>query len=434
MKVSDIKSSISKAIKARDFVGEFAPANIELLKQRLGTFEAVLTGNGNEKCLIPEIGTVHYLYRGQNVEFAPCLPTIYRGNPSDEQIFLNRMRLVAFKRLLDSHPVIQYFFRKHNFLVSVEGLAQHYGIETEILDLTSNLDVALFFAVCKYNAGKDSYDYYRDGVHKGVLYVFDPFYDNDTIPLSPMDSYMNGLIKPIGLQAFKRPSVQYGYGLHLKRGKSTKSWMFEFEFTSDESDYYYNLFKGGERLWVKDRLVNKVNEINCLKEFSYNLFNETFSLYRPKGWSANKMKGAINGLGIELKSRADDILFAKSEKGEIIQEWNDYLGRDFASKIIRKGWYNYTDVIKGNDGQEYINGIFNKSDYMTMEHLAEYFSLLSIAHVDGPEGAVWRNYTNMPFERKKHRKNTVYTHKVDPAMNDVFGTTYLTEEDWIINF
>ncbi len=421
MRISDIKSSLTKAINAKDFVGEFSSANIELHKQRLETFEAVLTGNGSEKCLIPEIGTVHYLYRGQNSEYVPCLPTIYRGNPSDEKIFFNRMRLVAFKRLLDTHPVIQHFFRRHNFLVSVEGLAQHYGIETEVLDLTSNLDVALFFAVCKYNAENDSYDYYREGGHKGVLYVFDPFYDNDTIPLFPMDSYMNGLIKPIGLQAFQRPSAQYGYGLHLKKGKSTKSWMFEFEFTSQESEYYYNLFKGGESLWVKDRLVPKVKQIIGLKEFSYNIFNEAFAVYRPRGWSANKMKNAVKGLGVQLSNRVDDILFTESEIDEIVNEWNDYLGCDFASKIVRKEWYQYKD-----DGRRI------KMDFMTMGHLAEYFALLSIAHVDGPDGAVWRNYTGKPYERREMNKNGVYDYKVDRSFQSVFGKAFLNEEDWVI--
>ena len=48
----------------------------------------------------------------------------------------------------------------------------------EIPDLTSNLDVALFFATCKYDKKTDTYDYYHDkGEHEGVLYVFDPIRD-----------------------------------------------------------------------------------------------------------------------------------------------------------------------------------------------------------------------------------------------------------------
>ena len=250
MRIDELKSAIFKSIRARDFVGEFAPANVELHNLRFGTFEAVLTGNGNEKCLIPEVGSVHYLYRGQNREFVPCLPTIYRGDTGDVDVFLSRMKLVAFKRLLDRHPVVERFFKRHNFLVSVEGLAQHYGIETEILDLTSSLDVALFFAVWIYNSETDSYDYYREGEHNGILYVFDPFYDNEPAPPLFLDRYMNGLIKPIGFQVFQRPSVQYGYGLCLRKGKSVKCWMYEIEFSAEESKFYYDLFNGGKDLWL----------------------------------------------------------------------------------------------------------------------------------------------------------------------------------------
>ena len=74
-----------------------------------------------------EVGVLHFLYRGQNEEVVPCIPTLYRGNPSDAQVFLQRMRLVQFQRLLKSHPVVTRFFKRHHFLVNEEGLAQHYG-------------------------------------------------------------------------------------------------------------------------------------------------------------------------------------------------------------------------------------------------------------------------------------------------------------------
>lgn len=51
-----------------------------------------------------------FLYRGQNKEYIPCVPSLYRGNPSDVDIFIERMRLVMFERLLESHPVIVDFF------------------------------------------------------------------------------------------------------------------------------------------------------------------------------------------------------------------------------------------------------------------------------------------------------------------------------------
>lgn len=258
MKLKEVIQAIEASKERRSFNFEQSPENKKFLSRRNGTFEAILTGKGDEKALIPEVGAVHYLYRGQNDEVVPCIPTIYRGNPNDAQIFLQRMRLVQFHYLLRSHPVVTHFFAKHHFLVDEEGLAQHYGLKTEVLDLTSNLDVALFFATCKYNGITDSYDYYHEpGIHEGVLYVFDPFRDNELVPSFQMDKYMNGKITPIGLQAFPRPGAQYGYALHIKKGESTKSWMYKFTFTSEESKYYFDLFQKGESLWIKDKLIGK---------------------------------------------------------------------------------------------------------------------------------------------------------------------------------
>lgn len=158
MTIQELADIIRKEEKNRDIRHEKTPANSKILKEKCGgTFETVITGNGQEKCLIPQVGSLHFLYRGQNQEFVPCVPSLYRGNPSEAEIFIERMRLVVFQRLLNTHPVIKNFFNKHHFKVDVEGLAQHYGLKTSVLDLTSNLDIALFFATCWYDFDNDEY-------------------------------------------------------------------------------------------------------------------------------------------------------------------------------------------------------------------------------------------------------------------------------------
>ena len=92
MNIKELVETINKEKKKRDFLGETTTVNATLLQQRIGgTFEAVMTGRGKEKCLIPQVGTLHFLYRGQNREFVPCVPSLYRGNPSDEDVFIERM-------------------------------------------------------------------------------------------------------------------------------------------------------------------------------------------------------------------------------------------------------------------------------------------------------------------------------------------------------
>lgn len=436
MKLDEVIKAIEAAKVKRDFMYELTPANKQILSRRNGTFEAVLTGKRDEKCLIPEVGVLHFLYRGQNEEVVPCIPTLYRGNPNDAQVFLQRMRLVQFRRLLKSHPVVTRFFERHHFLVNEEGLAQHYGLKTEVLDLTSNLDVALFFATCRYDKNTDTYDYYHDndnGEHEGILYVFDPVRDNEPTPPLHIDKYMNGNITPIGLQAFPRPGAQFGYALHIGKGCSTKSWMYKFTFTSEESKYYYDMFQKGESLWIKDKLIEKTKQIVGQTTFSYSVFKEAYEKYRPKGCSKTQMKVALADEKIILVKKHEDVVFDKKEQQEIIDDWNTTLGKEVAEKIVRKYWFVHEGIDEPKDGKwGQIKGMKNRQEFNTLKHISEYMMILMISEPNGPEGAEWRNYTNTPRPPEKSRPDDGKWKKIEASMNSVFGKPYLTEDDWKI--
>lgn len=435
MTLNEVVLAIESAKEKRDFMHELTPANKELLSRRNGTFEAVLTGKGEEKCLIPEVGVLHYLYRGQNEEFVPCLPTIYRGAPTDVQVFIQRMRLIQFERLLKSHPVVTGFFERHHFYVDVEGLAQHYGLKTEVLDLTSSLDVALFFATCKYNMDSNRYDCYNDNeLHEAVLYVFDPIMDNEPVPSIHTDQYMHGNITPIGLQAFPRPGVQYGYALHIGKGKSTKSWMYRFTFTCEESKHYYDMFNEGKSIWIKDdRLIDKTKQIAEQKCFSYSVFKETFERYRPKGFSKTKLKVALEKEQVALVQKQADVTFNEIEKKEIVDEWNGIIGKNMCEKIVRKPWFEHEGFEEPKDGKwGKVIGMKNRSEFNTLKHISDSIMMLMIAEPNGPEGAEWKNYMNTPKPIEKSRPGDGQWRKIPASMSSVFGKPFLTEEDWII--
>ena len=74
MTIQELILTINKEKQKRDFMHELTPANAALFRKMVGgTFEAVMTGKGEEKCLVPQVGTLHFLYRGQNKEFIPCV-------------------------------------------------------------------------------------------------------------------------------------------------------------------------------------------------------------------------------------------------------------------------------------------------------------------------------------------------------------------------
>lgn len=433
MTLEDVVKAIEEAKLKRDFTHELTPANKEILrKMGGGTFEAVLTGKGDEKCLIPEVGTLQYLYRGQNKEFIPCVPTIFRGNPLEEEIFIERMRLEVFRRLLNSHPVIVDFFKRHNFKVDYEGLAQHYGLKTSVLDLTSSLDVALFFALCKYNRTDDRYSYYDDGLsHEAILYVFDPIIDNEPTPSLNDCNYMNGNITPIGLQAFPRPGIQQGYALHISKGESVKCWMYRYSFTCDDSKYYYDKFNGGKSIvGIEDALVGKGKKIASQRIFSTNVFERTYAQYRPNGITKAKLKKHISK-EVLLRRKVEDIIFDSRERQLIIEDWNGKTGAKMADLIRRKPWFECDEI--NEDKDKFITGMRNSQDYRTLKRISRQQMLKFFGNPNAPEGALWVNYTGKPRPRELPTANDGKWIEIPASMENLFGKKYLTESDWKID-
>lgn len=65
-------------------------------------------------------------------------------------------------------------------------------------------------------------------------------------------------------------------------------------------------------------------------------------------------------------------------------------------------------------------------------YMSEYMMILMVANPNGPEGAEWKNYTNMPRPPQKRKKDDGQWKKIEASMNSVFGKPYLTEDEWMI--
>ena len=436
--IPEIKHLVKESTRKRLALYEQSDINQQIVLDHELGFEAILTGNGDEKILLPEDGAVVYLFRGQNQEYAPCYPSLYRENRRPltiSEIFAWRMRLTLFRDMLDTYPIIDKFFKRHNFKVDYEGLAQHYGLLTSVLDLTSNLDIALFFATCRYAQNEDCYKPFDDGEeHEGILYVFCPLMANEPTPLK-IDDFMKENITPIGLQPFLRPARQKGYALHIPKGKSIKSWAYRFKFSNEDSLAYYNLFKGGRELWLHDILSEKTKKIAKISDFSYEIFARTYEEFRPKGVSRTKLKKALVAEGVSLSKYTETIHFSEDEKDEVIRKWNSGEGKMFCDTIGRRPWH---EKISEHEIISEENGACNVkvgpvNSYRTLKMLAELALLGLLVHPEGPDEAEWINYTGAPNEthRPFTKKEPEWT-RIPGCLVNIFAKKYLNEEDYII--
>jgi len=111
------------------------------------------------------------LFRGQSSIRGNLLPGVARRNPSLDTVEQEKAILREFQ-LLGAQHLIQGA-RDHSLELLVA--AQHYGLETRLLDWTSDPRVALFFACCGERVSGYVYVFETNGFFEPNAYDMDPF-------------------------------------------------------------------------------------------------------------------------------------------------------------------------------------------------------------------------------------------------------------------
>ena len=195
------------------------------------------TRDGEKLYLWPTALTHTYLFRGQERFYERCVPSLFRHKElTTKEIFINQVRLEEFKLMLLQYPQVRHF-EDLGVVVDYKGLAQHYGIETDVLDLTSSIDVALFFAMCSYD--NNSHEYYpkKDSTKQyiGYLYAYPYFFH-----MAFGNDHKRDKLMPIGLQPFKRPGLQRGFSLHFNPNEQFIAPIYSFSYTAKDSQEIFS--------------------------------------------------------------------------------------------------------------------------------------------------------------------------------------------------
>jgi len=249
------------------------PASWPVIDENI--FEAV--GLGNSFCNFMPMSTMPYFFRGQTKDYNSCIPAIYRtSNNNDVDIFINRLRSTEFELILKKHPaVIELNDTKIlNCRIKVDytGLAQHYGLLTDCLDITDNFYIAAFFACCEYDKDTDRYIPKTES-GEGIIYFI------SSLIMEEVDNF--GIV---GLQPFHRPAEQRAFRYKLNKGddlaKNDFVKILKFTQTTEGSKYLYRIFNNGKKLFPYDMIKNKVDEIKTTKVFSKKAFLKTYKRFK----------------------------------------------------------------------------------------------------------------------------------------------------------
>ena len=304
---AELLSAINRFQKTRDpFSGD------ERFTASEGTFE-LLSDEEDGYVLMPTTCDYAFLFRGQGLFFQQCLPTLLRQKRDADHLFLERMRVVEFELMLKQYPAVR-FFEQEKLAVDYVGLAQHYGLLTDVLDLTSDVRTALFFAMCDYDSENDCY-YPKsdDKEYVSYLYAFPVINEITGCDAQTAGDFLKKDLRVIGLQPFKRPGSQRGFSFHVRENNPFKGYLYSFSYSKKDSEEYYNMMINQRNIWEKDFIVDKTHLIRDTTVFTVDALALTNKRY-GYGESLGKMQRRMNDIGIHFSGNVPWHLCASESK------------------------------------------------------------------------------------------------------------------------
>nr|WP_289114186.1 FRG domain-containing protein [uncultured Halomonas sp.] len=211
------------------------------------------------------------LYRGQTHEYPSCTPTLARL-VSIEQQLLALCRRIAFEDTIGEHPMVKLAEKIKLFdlplYIDREGLAQHYGLATDMLDVTSNFDVASFFASCSWNNNLRKYEPFTDNGKVGVIYRITPAL---MIEMERPDEPF-GPVHIVGWQPLPRPEQQRAFVVKIQSGQDFTSLptveTFRFLQQSHISQRVWQTFEHGNVLFPQEAAAEVSRQAESLTSFT----------------------------------------------------------------------------------------------------------------------------------------------------------------------
>ena len=303
-----------------------------------GIFSAVSIDDKYCK-LLPYPESAVFLFRGQDQFYDPCLASLFRENLSAVQRFAERVRNVEFEILLKNHPAVQDVasasIYDHLIKIDYNGLAQHYGLKTDLIDFTSDPRVAAFFSCCRFNEESGKYEPIMHSDGYGVFYKVNFLMSTMIAFGQKKDSEFGSRV--IGLQPLPRPGEQSAFSYRLGRkqclNKQKLLNVYKFQHNASVSMKIYEEFEGGKILFPTDIVEQKVEYLKKSKSFSSKAFHLAFERY-SKSDKKISMRNDLLKAGYSIVGK-NVVEFSSSEIDFLQNEWQNKRDK-FYSKIFAR--------------------------------------------------------------------------------------------------
>ncbi|WP_195603622.1 FRG domain-containing protein [Clostridium tyrobutyricum] len=241
-----------------------------------------------------------HFYRGENQVFPYSLPSLNRkliGKDKRQQELYRavaNLRIIQFYKFIWNINVVPYWEAKLSD-INYKALAQHYGFETHLMDLTNDFRVALFFATCKYISETDSYIPLTDEIIEskdenkyGVIYHspnwaldyispgaslqwnLEHMNDKRDKPYGLDSGDLDGMAFQIGYQPLMRCHHQSGYIFPMRNKyplqADNRFEILHFKQSPELSQRVFEMMGGGKKVFPYEGISEAKNILDLIKK------------------------------------------------------------------------------------------------------------------------------------------------------------------------
>jgi hypothetical protein len=212
-------------------------------------------------------------------------------------------------------------------------MAQHYGLATDMLDVTSHFDVASFFAVCRWDDQERCYLPEKASQKPGVIYRIIPALLTGIVSTEAGEE----VFEQVGWQPLNRPEQQRACGVKLKNGQDFMSiptaQKFYFRHDLAISERIWNAFDQGKAVFPDDPAAILADKARRLESFTRKQVDQAWKrleLWRGQSFESGERMQAEATSGLRNSDNPfltwDGLGMEKNETA-LHQQLSDLLGR-----------------------------------------------------------------------------------------------------------